>query len=84
MSKQTVLNWIDQNKEELIKLSDAIWEYAEAGFHESQSAEAQIALLEKYGFTVEKGVAGMPTAFVASYGSGQPVIGLIGEYDALP
>lgn len=84
MSKQTVLNWIDQNKSELIELSDAIWDYAEAGFQESQSADAQIAILEKYGFTVEKGVAGMPTAFVASYGSGHPVIGLLGEYDALP
>lgn len=84
MPKQTVLSWIDQNKNELIELSDAIWDYAEAGFHESQSADAQIAILEKYGFTVEKGVAGMPTAFVASYGSGHPIIGLLGEYDALP
>lgn len=84
MPKQTVLTWIDQNKSELVELSDAIWDYAEAGFQESQSADAQIAILEKYGFTVEKGVAGMPTAFVASYGSGHPVIGLLGEYDALP
>ena len=84
MAKQTALDWIDQNTSELVKLSDAIWDYAEAGFLEHKSAGAQIALLEKHGFTIEKGVAGMPTAFVASYGSGQPVIGLLGEYDALP
>ncbi len=84
MAKQIALNWIDQNTSELVELSDAIWDYAEAGFLEHKSADAQIALLEKHGFTIEKGVAGMPTAFVASYGSGQPVIGLLGEYDALP
>lgn len=82
--KETALNWISQHADELTKLSDEIWEYAEAGFLESQSAAAQVAVLEKYGFTVETGVAGMPTAFVASYGNGNPVIGLLGEYDALP
>lgn len=82
--KETALNWISQHADELTKLSDEIWEYAEAGFLESQSATAQIAVLEKYGFTVQQGVAGMPTAFVASYGAGHPVIGLLGEYDALP
>lgn len=83
MGKETAMNWVQQNADELIELSDKIWEWAEVGFLETKSAAAQIAMLEKYGFTVESGVAGMPTAFVASYGSGKPVIGILGEYDAL-
>lgn len=84
MVKETASNWLNQHADELVKLSDQIWDYAEPGFLESRSAEAQIAMLKQYGFTVEQGVAGMPTAFVASYGNGHPVIGLLGEYDALP
>ena len=84
MAKQTVLEWVDQHQSELIQLSDQIWEWAEPGLHEHQSAAALIQLLKENGFSVEEGVADMPTAFVASYGSGHPVIAILGEYDALP
>jgi len=84
MHKQTVLNWINANSSDLIKLSDHIWELAEVGLQEHKSADALIALLKQHGFTVEEGVAGMPSAFVASYGSGKPVVAILGEYDALP
>lgn len=63
-----------------------IWQWAEVGYQENRSSELLQARLKSAGFTVEKGVAGMPTAFVARYrrGSGGPVIGLVAEYDALP
>jgi aminobenzoyl-glutamate utilization protein B len=71
-------------EQELIGLSDALWRHAETSLLEVQSAEELASFLEQNGFTVERGVADMPTAFVASYGSGSPVIGILAEYDALP
>ena len=61
-----------------------IWEYAEVGYKEIKSAALHIQHLRDAGFTVETGVAGIPTAFVATYGSGSPAIGILAEYDALP
>jgi len=61
-----------------------IWEWAEPGYQETQSSQLLADMLEKEGFTVERGVAGIPTAFTATAGSGKPVIGILGEYDALP
>jgi len=61
-----------------------LWEYSEIALKETKSAELLSDLLEKNGFQVERGVAGMPTAFVATYGAGEPVIGILAEYDALP
>jgi aminobenzoyl-glutamate utilization protein B len=65
-------------------ISDSIWDYAELGMQEFKSSALLIKTLEKEGFTVEKGAAGMPTCFVATWGSGKPVIGILGEFDALP
>ena len=76
--------WIEDHSQELIKISDDIWSYAELGLHENKSAKDQVDYLIRNGFEVETGVGGMPTAFVASWGSGKPVIGFLGEYDALP
>jgi len=78
------LSWIDDHTRELINLSDQIWAYAELGLHETRSAKDQEDYLRQNGFDIESGVAGMPTAFVATWGSGRPVIGLLGEFDALP
>ena len=84
--KQFVLNWLSQPQilEKFGKISDAIWSYAELGLHEYKSSNLLADTLEEAGFNVERGVAGMPTCFVASFGSGKPVIGILGEYDALP
>ena len=76
--------WIDQEQERIIALSDEVWNLAETAMREKISAEVLASALEADGFSVERGVAGMPTAFVASYGEGFPVIGILGEYDALP
>ncbi|HPM88423.1 MAG TPA: M20/M25/M40 family metallo-hydrolase, partial [Bacteroidales bacterium] len=65
-------------------ISDSIWSFAELGMQEFRSSAILIRALEEEGFTVEKGVAGMPTCFVATWGSGKPVIGFLGEFDALP
>jgi aminobenzoyl-glutamate utilization protein B len=82
--KQTALGWIDQNAQTLSRVNREIWSLAETGLEEIKSAAVLIGLLESNGFTVEKGVAGMPTAFVATYGSGRPIVGILAEYDALP
>ena len=78
-----VEQYVEARRERLIALSEEIWRYAEVGFQEFQSAKALERFLEEEGFTVQKGVAGIPTAFVATYGSGKPAIGFLGEYDAL-
>lgn len=61
-----------------------IWHFAELGYQEKKSSALLMSMLQQQGFTIDSGVAGMPTAFVASYGSGLPVIGILAEYDALP
>ena len=75
---------VEKHKAELIKISDEIWANAELAFEEYESAKILADYAEKNGFTVDRGVAGMPTAFVATYGSGKPVISVLGEFDALP
>ena len=82
--KQEIDNSIETHKENLIAISDEIWAKAETAFEEYDSSKILSDYAENNGFTVEKGVAGMPTAFVATYGSGKPVIGILGEFDALP
>ena len=82
--KQRALEIIGQARPNLEALSDAIWDHPEVGYHESFAADALCAFLEENGFQVERNLAGIPTAFSGSYGSGAPVIGLLGEFDALP
>lgn len=78
------MKWIDEHREEFIEVSDKVWEYAELGLVEHKSAKLHVETLRKHGFKVDHGVAGMPSAFVATWGEGEPVIGFMGEYDALP
>jgi aminobenzoyl-glutamate utilization protein B len=84
--KQFVLDWLGRAEavEKFGRISDTIWGYAELGLQEFDSSKLLADTLEAAGFSVERGLAGMPTCFVASYGSGRPVIGLLGEFDALP
>jgi aminobenzoyl-glutamate utilization protein B len=74
---------IEGKRDTFIKISDRIWDFAETRFEEYQSAELISGALEQAGFSVEKEVGGIKTAFIGSYGSGKPVIGILGEYDAL-
>src|SRR5262245_13408614 len=85
-AKQTALDWLssDEVRERFGRMADSIWSYAELGLQEHKSSALLIETLKREGFTVETGLAGMPTCFVASFGSGKPVIGILAEYDALP
>ncbi|HKZ93583.1 MAG TPA: amidohydrolase [Candidatus Bathyarchaeia archaeon] len=82
--KKIAFGWVEDNRKRLIEISDRIWEFAELGLVEFKSSALLADELERHGFRVERGVAGMPTAFVASWGNGKPVIVLLGEFDALP
>ena len=82
--KKAVVASVEKHKENLIQISDSIWALAETAFEESISSELLADYAEKNGMTVTRGVADIPTAFVATYGSGKPVISVLGEFDALP
>ena len=71
-------------EQQFISISDQIWEFAEPRYQEFHSSALQADFLEQEGFTVTRNLGGIATAFSASFGSGHPVIGLLGEYDALP
>ena len=83
-TKEAAVASIEKHKAELTNLSDQIWAFAETALREKKSSKLLADYAEQQGFKVERGVAGLPTAFVASYGSGKPIIGIMGEYDALP
>ncbi|MEX0715068.1 MAG: amidohydrolase [Planctomycetaceae bacterium] len=83
-SQQTAIAEVDRRADDLRAVNKAIWTHAEVGLEEHKSSAELIRRLEGAGFEVEKGVANMPTAFVASWGSGRPIIGILAEYDALP
>src|ERR1044072_6175250 len=82
--KEEVVASVEKHKTELTGLSDQIWAFAETALRETRSSKVLADYAEQQGFAVKRGVAGMPTAFVASYGEGRPVIGILGEFDALP
>jgi len=82
--KEEAVASIEKHKSELTNLSDQVWAFAETALRETRSSKVLADYAERQGFEVKRGVAGMPTAFVASYGQGRPIIGVLGEYDALP
>lgn len=82
--KETLLAAVQKDQEKYAEIALKIWGYAEMGYQEEKSTALLSSTLEAAGFTIEKGVANIPTAFVASWGSGKPVIGILGEFDALP
>lgn len=84
ITKQAIMASVEKHEANLIKISDEIWALAETAFEETKSSKILADYAEKQGFKVERGVAGIPTAFVATYGSGSPVISVLGEFDALP
>lgn len=83
-TKKDVLKSLDTKSEMYGDISQQIWNLAEMGYHEQKSSTLLQKTLEDAGFTIKKGVAGIPTAFIAEYGSGSPVVAIMGEYDALP
>lgn len=79
-----ILNSIDENKNNYSEIAQQIWSYAEMGYQEAESSALLQKTLKNEGFKIEKGVAEIPTAFVATFGSSGPVIAILGEFDALP
>ncbi|MGH7944366.1 MAG: amidohydrolase [Opitutaceae bacterium] len=83
-SKPEVLERVDATKSVYDAIALKLWDFAEIGYQEVKSSALLQEQLQKEGFKVEAGVAALPTAFVATFGSGRPVIGILAEYDALP
>ncbi len=83
-ARETVLMSVDNNQSRYAQVARQLWEWAEVGYQEARSAELLMSELESAGFSTSGHVAGIPTAFVAEYGTGEPVIGILAEYDALP
>jgi aminobenzoyl-glutamate utilization protein B len=83
-NKKLAITSVESKATDLTTLSDKIWSFEEVAFQEEQSAAALMAYAEKQGFKITKNVGGISTAFMAEYGSGKPIIGIMGEFDALP
>lgn len=79
-----IVKHLDDQKSHYENMAATIWKWAEPGYLEFKTTELMQSELSKAGFTIEKGIAEIPTAFVASFGSGKPVIGILAEMDALP
>ena len=82
-AKKAALAAIDEKKDLIAQVADAVWDYAELSMQEVKSAALFVKVLKEEGFQVEEGICNIPPAFSASYGSGKPVIGFLAEYDAL-
>ena len=81
---RAILSHIETNKMLLEGLEKDIWDHPQVGFYEDHAAQLLSGALEEAGFRVQRRVASLPTAFMAEWGSGSPIIGILGEYDALP
>ena len=82
--KGRIIKNLDEQYDKYAEIASQIWEWAEVGYQEEKSSALLKETLEKEGFSIEEGVAEIPTAFVAEYGSGKPVIAILAEFDALP
>ncbi len=83
-NKEQAITFIDEKGEMLTGMSDFLWDHPEIGYHETKAAKLFCDTLQQEGFTVERPLAGIPTAFSGTFGSGAPIIGFLGEFDALP
>src|SRR4029077_7844191 len=84
IDRGALMSGIESKREKYAGVAKEIWGFAEVGFQETRSSALLQQQLKAAGFQVTAGVAGIPTAFVATFGSGKPVIGIVGEFDALP
>ncbi|MFS0752441.1 amidohydrolase [Oceanobacillus sp. 1P07AA] len=84
MSKKDILDWINKNEGIFTNIAKNIWENPQLAYDEDYASQLQIDTFEKEGFHIQPNIGGIPTAFVAEYGNGSPIIGILGEFDALP
>jgi len=83
-NKKEISRSIDKRTKEYENIAKSIWDFAEVGYQEEKSSNLLKETLSKEGFSISSGVAEIPTAFIAEYGTGKPVIGILAEFDALP
>lgn len=83
-SVKEIIHWLDKNQSPFIEMADQIWQTPEIAWREFKSSRLQADYLEKQGFTITWDIGGLNTAFLAEWGEGKPVLGFVGEYDALP
>ena len=84
VENQEMLEWIDERQQRFTAVADEIWRHPQTALCETEACALQIQELEREGFKITRNVGDLPTAFVAEWGSGRPIIGFLGEYDALP
>lgn len=84
MSKETILDWMNHNQGLFTEMAQKIWENPQVAYEETYASDLQIKMLKEAGFMIQTNIGGVQTAFIAEYGSGHPIIGVLGEYDALP
>lgn len=84
MTKENILEWIKNNQSVFTEMAQNIWDNPQIAYEEKYASELQMLTLEQAGFKITREIGGASTAFVAEYGSGNPIIGILGEYDALP
>ncbi|WP_413377632.1 amidohydrolase [Alkalihalobacillus sp. 1P02AB] len=84
MGKQKIVQVINSNQSEFTDMAKKIWNHPQVAYEEEYASSLQMSKLEEEGFTIQSNIAGISTAFVAEYGGGKPIIGILGEYDALP
>ena len=82
--KSEMYETINDRQQTSWETAKQIWNWAEPGYQETKSSALLIKILRSQGFDIKSGIAGIPTAFTATFGEGKPVIGMLGEYDALP
>jgi aminobenzoyl-glutamate utilization protein B len=84
MNKEIILDWINEHQGVFTEIAQKIWENPQIAYEEEYASGLQMNTLKQAGFTIQPNIGGASTAFVAEYGSGKPIIGILGEYDALP
>jgi aminobenzoyl-glutamate utilization protein B len=82
--QKEIIEEVDKKKEFSAQVNDMIFSFAELGFQETETSQYLINLLEKEGFTIQKGISGVPTAWIATWGSGKPVIAIGSDVDCIP
>lgn len=84
MSKTDIISWLQQHQQTFSDMAQHIWDHPQLAYEEVYASKLQIDVLKAAGFTIQNPIGGMDTAFIAEYGQGKPVIGILGEFDALP
>ena len=83
-TNEEILEWLEEREGRFVAVADEIWRHPQLGLAETEACAIHTAEMEKEGFRITRNVGGLPTAFMAEWGSGSPIIGFLGEYDALP